>query len=80
MLASFAVDNNIISQSTWYARTNHIFAIFIINLSVYFYYYFIYSLPMRRWMGEKYDGVRCCWNPDMHCAYPTFDFIFFLSL
>lgn len=22
-----------------------------------------------RWMGEKYDGVRCCWNPKEQSWY-----------
>jgi hypothetical protein len=22
-----------------------------------------------RWMGEKYDGIRCCWNPIQEKAY-----------
>lgn len=21
-------------------------------------------------MGEKYDGIRCCWNPDVGELYP----------
>lgn len=28
----------------------------------YFYYFF-------RWIGEKYDGIRCCWNPYSQTAY-----------
>jgi hypothetical protein len=22
-----------------------------------------------RWLGEKYDGIRCCWSPDKKVMY-----------
>ena len=25
----------------------------------------------NRWMGEKYDGFRYCWNPHHRCIYPV---------
>ena len=25
---------------------------------------------LLRWMGEKYDGIRFCWNPDIYVMYP----------
>ena len=27
-------------------------------------------LTMKRWMGEKYDGIRCLWSPRDKIAYP----------
>jgi hypothetical protein len=24
-----------------------------------------------RWVGEKYDGIRCCWNPKQFVVYPA---------
>eukprot|EP00026_Physarum_polycephalum_P002214 Phypoly_transcript_02219.p1 GENE.Phypoly_transcript_02219~~Phypoly_transcript_02219.p1 ORF type:complete len:905 (+),score=113.90 Phypoly_transcript_02219:198-2912(+) len=24
------------------------------------------------WIGEKYDGVRCCWHPHLHVAYTRY--------
>lgn len=31
---------------------------------------FIFSIPERTWwMGEKYDGIRCCWNPNRKRLY-----------
>ena len=27
------------------------------------------DLRYDRWIGEKYDGVRCCWNPEYESMY-----------
>ena len=29
------------------------------------------NLLILRWMGEKYDGIRCCWIPDRDLMYPS---------
>lgn len=29
------------------------------------------SLMYHRWMGEKYDGIRCIWNPIRRTFYPS---------
>ena len=33
------------------------------------------SIMCHRWLGEKYDGIRCCWNPLRRRVYP-FLFLF----
>jgi hypothetical protein len=68
MLASFAVDHqnfsNSVSHSNWYdmererrGEGKRLRAFTLIQI---------------RWMGEKYDGVRCCWNPEVHLLYLFF--------
>lgn len=32
-----------------------------------------------RWLGEKYDGIRCIWNPQQQKLY-LFVFSFFINL
>ena len=27
--------------------------------------------PSYRWLGEKYDGIRCCWNHQLRRLYPS---------
>src|SRR3978361_259858 len=35
----------------------------------------------NRWMGEKYDGIRCCWNSTHHVLYLfIFFYIHFINL
>lgn len=58
MLASFPADNRfhatVSPSNAWYR--NKISAITMVNVCA-------------RWMGEKYDGVRVCWNPNKHILY-----------
>ena len=32
---------------------------------------FILLIFYCRWLGEKYDGVRCLWNSENSTLYPT---------
>ena len=45
----------------------------------------ILTIMMFRWIGEKYDGVRICWNPVRSklyqiCCFVLFCFVFFFVL
>ena len=35
-----------------------------------------YIYPYRRWLGEKYDGIRSCWNSITKQLYPYSPFFF----
>lgn len=35
---------------------------------------------IKRWIGEKYDGMRCCWNPNKRTAYLLILFLNFTLL
>lgn len=58
MLASFPStfqldESRFASYYTWYIYYYLVLSPYLFQLI------FLYS----RWMGEKYDGVRCCWHP-----------------
>lgn len=62
MLASFPVDskfNEQMANTTWYDFMNCYGTLMLIVL---------------RWLGEKYDGVRLCWNPKRDTMYQTIFF------
>lgn len=60
MLASFAMSTQFDGEN-WYAFVRFFDFIIIFVL-----------LTWQRWMGEKYDGVRACWNPLVHKLYLLF--------
>lgn len=33
-------------------------------------------LLLFRWLGEKYDGLRCCWNPNEKVVYLSVFYFF----
>ena len=57
MLASFPTDTQFslsISHNAWFVLVNSV------EYSTY---------VCCRWVGEKYDGIRCCWNPSQRIVY-----------
>ena len=39
-------------------------------------FYLFILLHMFRWLGEKYDGVRCVWHPSKLQLYPNILYIY----
>ena len=37
-------------------------------------------MQVSRWLGEKYDGMRCCWNPIQRKLYPSFRLYYFVLI
>ena len=77
MVASFPTDiitfaNSVSVDNIWYVY---------IQLPYFFFLFFslfilFKFLTLTRWMGEKYDGVRVCWHPNLHNPY-LFSFVCF---
>ena len=80
MLASFptAPKASIITLASWYGELL-ILLLPLFYLFSFFLLSFVFDLLLflqliYRWLGEKYDGLRCCWNPKNHTMYPLFFF------
>ena len=83
MYVSFPVDNRIIFQHAWFVLPTVLFLLLnilfhLLCSSSSFLYFcnfllllFLCLLFVFRWLGEKYDGVRCCWNPRSRTLYPS---------
>ena len=72
MLASFVPPDVKISQVItpaipWYGGIFllFLFHVLILPRSIFIYYFFVF-LTIARWVGEKYDGIRCIWNNTEH--------------
>lgn len=72
------------SENWWQHHFQLINYIFLLTLlcgkkyNLVFYCFIINKChQIDRWMGEKYDGIRCCWNPVVERLYLTI--ILFLS-
>jgi hypothetical protein len=64
MIASFPADiisfaNSVCFDNKWYILYFYLLIILIF-------------IVFRRWVGEKYDGVRVCWHPTLQKPYPHF--------
>ena len=81
MLASLPVGNKFVlsdSDMKWYEvekrkeseRRRYIILYNIILINV------VKLKLLTRWLGEKYDGIRSCWNPRRKKLYPFFTFLF----
>ena len=53
--------------------SNSVHSIILFSISFLFILYF-------RWLGEKYDGVRCIWNPIHKALYLIFLIILYYIL
>lgn len=66
MLASFVASIDELPQFTkensWYNKN---------NINQFIIFLFILILILKRWMGEKYDGIRFVWNNFANEMYHT---------
>lgn len=73
MLASFAEIGSMVDN--WYVGGNlgggrdHISEETIRSLLPLTVFFWQLSILFFRWMGEKFDGVRACWNPNTRFMY-----------
>jgi hypothetical protein len=77
MLAAFS-SNKAISSDTWYILLcffNFLCCCWCCHVVIFSPLIHTHNI---RWMGEKYDGVRCCWNKKN--IYPRNNFFLFYPL
>ena len=83
MYVSLPTNLKFIYENTWYSLLFSFFLLFFFSISFFYFFYFIslllilfFSLLIKeyRWVGEKYDGIRLCWNPITLKAYPSLSF------
>ena len=78
MLASFPSDrfnDDISPENSWYYFIQlQLFYIIASTLCISLFRFvsclFIYFYFNIRWIGEKYDGIRVCWHPELRHLYP----------
>jgi hypothetical protein len=62
MLASFPhveFSSQLSTENSWYLFCS-------------FPFFFSSSFDIKRWLGEKYDGIRACWDPRTKQLYPRY--------